>query len=83
MRKIPLLATAMPAAILALQAQGPQPTPQMMQELAAAFHRYYNQHRIITDDAALTQTRLALVRGVQQVLQSALGLAGVTAPERM
>ena len=53
------------------------------QELAAAFHRYYNQHRIITDDAALTQTRLALVRGVQQVLQSALGLAGVTAPERM
>jgi arginyl-tRNA synthetase len=53
------------------------------QELAAAFHRYYNQHRIITDDAALTQARLALVRGVQQVLQSALGLAGVTAPERM
>ena len=31
------------------------------QELAAAFHRYYNQHRIITEDAALTQTRLALV----------------------
>jgi arginyl-tRNA synthetase len=53
------------------------------QELAAAFHRYYNQHRIITDDAALTQARLALVRGVQQVLQSALGLAGVAAPERM
>jgi arginyl-tRNA synthetase len=53
------------------------------QELAATFHRYYNQHRIITDDAALTQTRLALVRCIQQVLQSALGLAGVTAPERM
>jgi arginyl-tRNA synthetase len=53
------------------------------QELAATFHRYYNQHRIITDDAALTQARLALVRCVQQVLQSALGLAGVTAPERM
>jgi arginyl-tRNA synthetase len=54
-----------------------------LQELAATFHRYYNQHRIITDDAALTQTRLALVRCIQQVLQSALGLAGVTAPERM
>src|SRR5262249_29522350 len=53
------------------------------QELAATFHRYYNQHRIITDDAALTQARLALVRAIQQVLQSALGLAGVTAPERM
>jgi arginyl-tRNA synthetase len=53
------------------------------QELAATFHRYYNQHRIITEDAALTQTRLALVRCIQQVLRSALGLAGVTAPERM
>jgi len=52
-------------------------------ELAAAFHRYYNRHRILTDDAALTQARLALVRCVQQVLRSALGLAGVAAPERM
>jgi arginyl-tRNA synthetase len=52
-------------------------------ELAGAFHRYYNRHRILTDDPGLTQVRLALVRCVQQVLQSALGLAGVTAPERM
>jgi arginyl-tRNA synthetase len=52
-------------------------------ELAGAFHRYYNQHRILTDDPGLTQARLALVRSVQQVLRSALGLAGVAAPERM
>jgi arginyl-tRNA synthetase len=52
-------------------------------ELAGAFHRYYNRHRILTEDRALTQARLALVRCVQQVLRSALGLAGVTAPERM
>jgi len=52
-------------------------------DLAAAFHRYYNQHRILTDDPALTQARLALVRSTQRVLRSALGLAGVVAPERM
>jgi len=52
-------------------------------DLAAAFHRYYNQHRILSDDAATTQARLALVRCVQHVLRAALGLAGVQAPERM
>ena len=52
-------------------------------DLAGAFHRYYNRQRILTEDRALTQARLALVRAVQQVLRGALGLAGVTAPERM
>jgi arginyl-tRNA synthetase len=52
-------------------------------DLAGAFHRYYNRHRILTDDPALTQARLALVRVVQRVLRGALGLAGVAAPERM
>jgi arginyl-tRNA synthetase len=52
-------------------------------ELAGAFHRYYNRHRILTEDRALTQARLALVRCIQQVVRSALGLAGVAAPERM
>ncbi|HJQ85096.1 MAG TPA: arginine--tRNA ligase [Candidatus Binatia bacterium] len=52
-------------------------------ELAGAFHRYYNRHRILTEDGGLTQARLALVRAVQQVLRAALGLAGVAAPERM
>ncbi len=52
-------------------------------ELAGAFHRYYNRYRILTEDVALTQARLALVRAVQQVLRGALGVAGVAAPERM
>jgi arginyl-tRNA synthetase len=52
-------------------------------ELAGAFHRYYNRHRILTDDGVLTQARLALVRCTQRVMRDALGLAGVAAPERM
>ena len=53
------------------------------QELAGAFHRYYNRHRILTDDPALSQARVALICCVQQVLRSALELAGVAAPEKM
>jgi arginyl-tRNA synthetase len=52
-------------------------------ELAAAFHRYYNRHRILGEDPALTQARLALVRSIQGVLRCALELAGVSVPERM
>jgi arginyl-tRNA synthetase len=54
-----------------------------LQELAGAFHRYYNQHRILTDDAPTTAARLALVRAVRTVLRSALDLVGVGMPERM
>jgi arginyl-tRNA synthetase len=52
-------------------------------DLAGAFHRYYNRHRFLTDEPALTAARLALARVIQQVLRSALALAGVAAPERM
>ena len=54
-----------------------------LQELAGAFHRYYNQQRILTDDPAATAARLALVRAVRCVLRSALDLVGVSMPERM
>jgi len=54
-----------------------------LQELAGAFHRYYNQHRILADDAPTAAARLALVRAVRLVLRSALDLVGVGTPERM
>jgi arginyl-tRNA synthetase len=54
-----------------------------LQELAGAFHRYYNQHRVLTDDPALTRARLAVLRGIQVVLRSALDVVGVSAPTRM
>jgi arginyl-tRNA synthetase len=54
-----------------------------LQELAGAFHRYYNQHRILTDDPATTAARLALLRAVRSVLRSALDLVGVSTPDRM
>ena len=52
-------------------------------DLARAFHSYYNKHRVVTEDAALTARRLELVQAVRQVLANGLGLLGIAAPERM
>ncbi|MES2956598.1 MAG: arginine--tRNA ligase [Pseudomonadota bacterium] len=51
--------------------------------LAAAFHSYYAAERFLVDDAALAGARLALLSATAQVLRNALGLLGVSAPERM
>jgi arginyl-tRNA synthetase len=51
--------------------------------LAGIFHPYYNKHRVISDDLNMTYARLLLAKGIQIVLQNALRLLGVSAPERM
>jgi arginyl-tRNA synthetase len=53
------------------------------QELARAFHAFYTQCHVRTDDPALRAARLALSRATRQTLANALGLLGVSAPERM
>jgi arginyl-tRNA synthetase len=52
-------------------------------DLAATFHRFYAENRVVTEDAALTNARLMLSEAVQQVLRNGLGLLGVTAPLKM
>lgn len=54
-----------------------------LQELAGIFHPYYNRHRVIGDDLALTHARLALATGVGLVIRNGLELLGVSAPEKM
>ena len=51
--------------------------------LASIFHAYYNKYRVVTEDTNLTHARLLLVTGIQIVLQNALKLLGVSAPEQM
>jgi arginyl-tRNA synthetase len=53
------------------------------QDLAATFHRFYTECRVVSDDAALTRARLWLSTGTKQVLANLLGLIGVSAPESM
>ncbi|HRS83894.1 MAG TPA: arginine--tRNA ligase, partial [Smithellaceae bacterium] len=54
-----------------------------LNELAAVFHGYYNKHKVVTEDAALSAARLVLVAAVRVVLANALRILGVAAPEKM
>jgi len=62
---------------------GPHRLTYYLTELASSFHSYYNRHRIVTDDRALSQARLFLSLGVKIVVKNGLNLLGVSAPEIM
>ena len=52
-------------------------------EVATAFHRFYTDCRIVTDDPAVTQARLWLVEASKNVILAVLDLLGLAAPESM
>lgn len=52
-------------------------------DVAARFHRFYTECRVVSDDPGLTAARLALSAATKQVLAVSLGLLGVSAPDRM
>ena len=55
-----------------------------LQDLAGLLHNYYFKHRIIdAEDPARTGARLFLMKQVKTVIQSALKVLGVSAPEKM
>jgi len=53
------------------------------QDLATAFHSFYKQCRVVSDDEVLTKARLRLVEAAKLVLAKTLHLMGMTAPEKM
>jgi len=61
----------------------PQHLTTYLQKVAMAFHKFYTLQRVISDDLALSEARLALVKAVQIVLANGLALLGISAPERM
>lgn len=52
-------------------------------ELAGGFHTFYNACRVNTDDTALRDARLKLADAVKTVIENALTVLAITAPERM
>ena len=52
-------------------------------ELSGLFHSFYNQCRILGVETELQQARIALVKAVGHTIRHALGILGVSAPERM
>lgn len=54
-----------------------------LMDLSGLFHRFYDKCRVLSDDAKLTQSRLALIHSVRTVIKNGLDLLGVSAPEKM
>ncbi|TMQ60401.1 MAG: arginine--tRNA ligase [Candidatus Eisenbacteria bacterium] len=61
----------------------PHRIPIYLKELAAKFHSFYHQHRVVGPDVAVTAARLLLTRATGVVLRRGLELLGVSAPESM
>lgn len=54
-----------------------------LMNLAAAFHAYYNKHRVLSEDPVLSRGRLVLVESIRKVIRNGLALLGVDAPDKM
>ena len=54
-----------------------------LKDLAAEFHSYYNAERMLVDDVALKEARIALAGAVRQVIRNGLAILGVSCPQSM
>jgi arginyl-tRNA synthetase len=54
-----------------------------LMDLAGQFHKYYNQHKVLSDDADLTQARLWLAECLRIVFRNGLTVVGLNAPDAM
>jgi arginyl-tRNA synthetase len=61
----------------------PHHLPHYAQDLATAFHDFYEKCRVVSDDVPLSKARLKLVAACRLALARTLALIGVSAPERM
>ncbi len=60
-----------------------QRIPQYAFGLASAFHQFYRDCKVITEDKALFQSRLVLIEATKVVLKNTLDLMGISAPKKM
>ncbi|HEY6567036.1 MAG TPA: arginine--tRNA ligase [Actinomycetota bacterium] len=68
----------------AAEFRAPHRLTHVVQDVAARFHRFYTECKVIDLDApGLSQARLWLAAGTKQVIANLLGILGVSAPESM
>jgi len=60
-----------------------QRVPQYALDLATAFHIFYRDCRVLSEDKKLTKTRLSLVFSARIIFRNVLGLMGISVPEKM
>ncbi len=68
---------------ICLVTQDPYMLTVYLQELAEAFHKFYDQHRVLGDNDSLTGARLHLIEATKTVLAAGLELLGISKPEKM
>ena len=54
-----------------------------LRDLAAEFHSHYNAERVLVDQLAIRNARLALASAVGQVIRNGMAILGVSCPESM
>ena len=52
-------------------------------DLATLFHKFYTECRVISDDKALTISRMALIDAARTIISNGLKLLGISVPEKM
>ncbi len=60
-----------------------QRLPQYAIDLADAFHKFYENCKVISKDKKLSSARLSLILATKIVLKNTLDLMGISAPEKM
>jgi len=63
--------------------RAPHTLAHYLRDLASDFHVWYNGHKILIDDAAVRNARLALSVAVREVIAHGLDILGVNAPDSM
>jgi arginyl-tRNA synthetase len=61
----------------------PHHLPYYAIDLATAFHAFYTECRVVSDDVALSKARLKLAAAAKTTLANTLRLMSVSAPDRM
>jgi arginyl-tRNA synthetase len=68
----------------AARMRAPHRVATYIQELAAAFHSFYNAEKVLDPaNRELSEARLALITATRTTIANALNLIGVSAPEKM
>jgi len=68
---------------ICLKTQDPYMLTVYLQEAAETFHKFYDLHRVLGQDDAITRARLSLIEATKIIIALGLDLLGISKPEKM
>ncbi|MEA3499719.1 MAG: arginine--tRNA ligase [Candidatus Marinimicrobia bacterium] len=54
-----------------------------LHKLATYFHKFYQKHRVVTENKELTKSRLKLIKSIKIIFSNCLYILGIEAPDNM